>query len=337
MRCGLVTNDQGEGLVDTALGRATGVAVREVPGGCFCCRADALVAALRAIQEEREPDIYFAEPVGSCTDLVATVLRPIQEIYRLPLRVAPMTVVVDAVRFRDDFTGGRRRKGFSKGVRYIWLKQLEEAEVIVLNKADALRAGEAEILARKIAGDWPGKRIVPASTRTGEGMVELFDLLCGTEAVRSPAMEVDYALYGAGEAELGWLNARAAVSFGKADAAHDFLLRLASSMQSRIEALDVELAHLKLSLASDEQAGALAVVQSVRNGSPPEVTSRMQAVVEGGTLTVNLRAESAPAVLERVLREALASLQAGGVVSSISELQAFRPGQPKPTHRILAA
>lgn len=93
LRCGLVTNDQGDGLVDTALGEQTRAGVREVPGGCFCCRADALVGALKALGKKSRPEVYLAEPVGSCTDLMATVLRPLQEIYRMPLRVAPLAVV----------------------------------------------------------------------------------------------------------------------------------------------------------------------------------------------------------------------------------------------------
>jgi hypothetical protein len=46
-RVGLITNDQGSGLVDTAMLRARGFATEEIPGGCFCCRFNSLVAAAR--------------------------------------------------------------------------------------------------------------------------------------------------------------------------------------------------------------------------------------------------------------------------------------------------
>lgn len=47
LRLGLITNDQGEGLVDTvssiaATGGDSMPAVRQVTGGCFCCRAGEL-------------------------------------------------------------------------------------------------------------------------------------------------------------------------------------------------------------------------------------------------------------------------------------------------------
>ena len=42
---GLITNDQGSELVDTAMLRAHGFATEEIPGGCFCCRFNSLVDA----------------------------------------------------------------------------------------------------------------------------------------------------------------------------------------------------------------------------------------------------------------------------------------------------
>lgn len=44
-RVGLITNDQGRNLVDTAMLRSQGFATEEIPGGCFCCRFNSLVDA----------------------------------------------------------------------------------------------------------------------------------------------------------------------------------------------------------------------------------------------------------------------------------------------------
>lgn len=75
VRVGLVMNDQGGGLVDTALARAQAAPVVEVAGGCFCCRFPDLVEGLRLLRQTVAPQVILAEPVGSCTDLMATVLR----------------------------------------------------------------------------------------------------------------------------------------------------------------------------------------------------------------------------------------------------------------------
>ena len=75
-RVGVVTNDQGRYLVDTAL-FASSLPTVEVTGGCFCCNYDNLQARLDQLQASAQPDVIFAESVGSCADLVATVVRPL--------------------------------------------------------------------------------------------------------------------------------------------------------------------------------------------------------------------------------------------------------------------
>jgi hypothetical protein len=70
-------------------------------GGCFCCRFPDLVSAagrLAAFQ----PDVIFAEAVGSCTDIVATTLRPLIRDFSNQFRIAPLTVVVHPRRSFDN-------------------------------------------------------------------------------------------------------------------------------------------------------------------------------------------------------------------------------------------
>src|SRR6187401_3347015 len=74
LRVGLITNDQGSELVDTAMLRARGFATEEIPGGCFCCRFNSLVDAASKLTDTSRPDVFIAEPVGSCTDLVVRSL-----------------------------------------------------------------------------------------------------------------------------------------------------------------------------------------------------------------------------------------------------------------------
>jgi hypothetical protein len=55
-----------------------------------------------------------------------------------------------------------------------------------------------------------------------------------------------------------------------------------------------------------------------------------------GSLIVNLRSEGAPELLAVTVHEALkAGLR--GLTVKLSQEEAFRPGQPQPTHRLTAA
>src|SRR3954465_14083564 len=92
-KVGLVTNDQAQGLVDTPRLRAQGFPVEEVPGACFCCRFDDLVGRVGQLESAERPDVILAEPVGSCTDLVATVVQPLKDLYGDRFEVAPYAVL----------------------------------------------------------------------------------------------------------------------------------------------------------------------------------------------------------------------------------------------------
>src|SRR5947207_12484967 len=137
LRVGLITNDQGSQLVDTAMLASHGFRVEEIAGGCFCCRFNSLVEAAKKLSAETRPDVFIAEPVGSCTDLVATVSYPLRRIYGDDFRVAPLSVLVDPIRALR-VLGLEAGKVFSSKVLYVYRKQLEEARIIVINKADLL-------------------------------------------------------------------------------------------------------------------------------------------------------------------------------------------------------
>src|SRR6516165_6395082 len=92
-RVGLVTNDQAQDLVDTNSLRSQGFPVQEVAGACFCCKFDDLITRVETLAARDRPDVILAEPVGSCTDLVATVAQPLKVLYGDRFQVAPYAVL----------------------------------------------------------------------------------------------------------------------------------------------------------------------------------------------------------------------------------------------------
>src|SRR6516162_3965248 len=131
-RIGLVTNDQAQDLVDTNSLRSQGFPVQEVAGACFCCKFDDLITRVETLSAKDRPDVIVAEPVGSCTDLVATVAQPLKDLYGDRFQVAPYAVLFKPSRgahILEVLPAG----GFSPKAAYIFRKQLEEADAIVLN------------------------------------------------------------------------------------------------------------------------------------------------------------------------------------------------------------
>ncbi|MEW6302208.1 MAG: GTP-binding protein [Verrucomicrobiota bacterium] len=335
LRVGLITNDQGSELVDTAMLRSRGFATEEIPGGCFCCRFNSLVEAAHKLTEATRPDVFIAEPVGSCTDLVATVTYPLRRIYGDDFSVAPLSVLVDPVRAARIFgleEGGK----FSPKVAYIYRKQLEEADIIVINKADQLEAAQLQSLRLALGREFPRAEILHASARRGDGLAEWFARITSADQAGGTAMEVDYEVYADGEALLGWLNCTVQVSSTKAFDANALVEQLARAMQQQLQAAGGEIAHLKMTFSPDEGLGDIAVINLVRNDFVPELSQTLEDSVNGGQLIINVRAEAAPEALKSAVEMALAErrIDQPGLQLKLEHLEHFRPGKPQPTHRI---
>lgn len=337
---GLITNDQGGGLVDTQNLRSHGFDVEEIAGGCFCCRFDSLRAAADKLGRESRPDIFLAEPVGSCTDLLATVTYPLRRLYGDRFAIAPLSVLVDPRRAAR-VLGIEAGHSFSAKVTYVYRKQLEEAQILVINKIDTLEAAARAELRAALAENFPAARIVEVSARTGEGLAEWFELLLdghlvggadtphGTSDPVGP-LDIDYALYGEGEALLGWLNASVRVRAERDFDGNAWLRDLAGSLQARLAAGGAEVAHLKMTLSPDGGFREIGLINLVHQELVPEVGESLPAPLRSGELVVNLRAEAAPDVLRAVLEDEIASREG----ADVEHLECFRPGQPDPTHRM---
>lgn len=340
-RVGLITNDQGAGLVDSAIGRAHRHPVEEIPGGCFCCRFNSLVEAAANLTATTRPDVFLAEPVGSCTDLVATVSLPLRKIYGQDFRVAPLSVLVDPIR-AGQILGLREAPKFSENVLYIYRKQLEEAEFIVVNKIDLLDEGQRSALVAALEREFPEARVFEVSAREGGGCEEWFEAVLAAEMNTDRFLEIDYDRYGEGEALLGWLNATVEIRAegGELDEfdGNSFLESLAKALRERLEFAGAEVAHLKMTLTPLGDPYEIAAINLVRGDSQPELSHRLYEPLEDGELLLNLRAEVDPDVLEEAVVAAFESEIAAtrGLLFRIAHLEHFRPGMPVPTHRITA-
>lgn len=334
-RVGLITNDQGSELVDTAMLRARGFVTEEISGGCFCCRFNSLVDAAGRLDATTRPDAFVAEPVGSCTDLVATVTYPLRRIYGDRFRIAPLSVLVDPVR-AEQVLGLAPSRKFSDKVLYIWRKQAEEADLLVLSKTDLLDEARLERLQERLAQEFPGRDMVAVSIRTGAGVDAWFDRIVHGEQIPRAVMAVDYDLYAEGEALLGWLNATVQVA-GPAFDANALLRALADDLRLRLG--DAEIAHLKMTFSPDQGLGDIAAVSLVRTDYVPELSLTLEGPAESGQLILNLRAEADPAQLRSAVEAAVTAIsqRLPGLTARLEHAEQFRPGRPTPTHRVTNA
>jgi G3E family GTPase len=335
-RVGLITNDQSVGLVDTAMLASHGFPVEEITGGCFCCRFNSLVDAAARLTDGVRPDVFIAEPVGSCTDLRASVSYPLRRMYGDSYTIAPLSVVVDPVRALRAL-GVEAGRSFTAKVLYVYRKQLEEASIIAINKVDAIEPGRIATLKDALAREYPTAQLFEVSARTGQGLEAWFDVLARDETAVEADLDIDYAAYGNGEALLGWVNATMRVAGADFDG-NAFLRGLAIRVAGALGAGGIEIAHLKMTLSPADGGGDLAVINQVGNEHPAELSHTLDGEISRGELIVNLRAEGDPARLAAAVEDA--ALEAGDtqslVVTTVHQ-EHFRPGQPQPTHRLTPA
>jgi G3E family GTPase len=332
-RVGLITNDQGSELVDTAMLASHGFAVEEISGGCFCCRFNSLVEAAQKLSADTRPEVFIAEPVGSCTDLVATVSYPLRRIYGDAYTIAPLSVLIDPVRAERVLglaSGGK----FSEKVLYIYRKQLEEADLIIINKRDLLDATRLARLRAALAEQFPRAAVLDLSARHSDGLEPWFDRLTSRTQSARAAMAVDYAVYGEGEALLGWLNATVRVASPAPLDGNALLAQLADAVRERLTRAGAEIAHLKMTFDADGGLGDLAVVNVVRNDLVPELSQELQEPLQAGEIIINVRAEAPPEQLRAAVAEAVAACTRPGLTLQTEHLEFFQPGQPNPTHRM---
>lgn len=329
-RVALVTNDQAFDLVDTQTLRQQGFSVGEVPGACFCCKFDDLLATVGDLNESEHPEIILAEPVGSCTDLVATVIEPMRQLYGDRFQLGPFTVLLKPSHGQKILSG--KPAGFSPQAAYIFEKQLEEADIIGINKVDRLSESQRSELRSLVSKRFPEKPILELSARDGVGIEPWMELLEQDRTASQAFMDVDYDTYAIGEAELGWLNCQVQVEATEAFSLDELLLDFTARIAARLRSAEAETAHLKI-LGEGGESSAL--VNLVDSDHDAELSVSSRASCTTAHLVVNARVATAPETLEAELRRAGDELLGGrdDMTMHWKSVQCFRPGRPVPTHR----
>jgi G3E family GTPase len=333
-RVGLVTNDQAQDLVDTHSLREQGFPVEEVAGACFCCRFDDLMGRVESLRSGERPHVILAEPVGSCTDLVATVVQPLKDLYGERFSVAPYAVLFKpshGLRILRNEPGA----GFSPKAAYIFRKQLEEADAILLNRIDELSAAEVDELTGLVASKYPGVPLLRVSAKTGQGFEGVTELLDQQGEFGRRILDIDYDVYAEGEAELGWLNSSVRVTAAKPFDLDELLLSIVRQLKTVLEGRAAEVAHLK---AIGLWEGFFGVANLVSSRTQPELSLPSRSQVREADVIVNARVALDPAELERVVHEVVAAAaRERGIEAKFIKTQSFRPGRPTPTHRYATA
>ncbi len=325
-RIGLITNDQAPELVDTALLLNTNVKVAEVSGSCFCCNFNGLLSSLKQVKAEAQADIIIAEPVGSCTDLSATIIQPLRELMETELVVSPLTVLADPHRLNDILDGGTA--GLHTSTAYIFRKQLEESDIILISKTDLLSSSEIDKLNDKVKFHFPEPKILSVSSKTGDGIDVWLKIVMENTFSGQRIVEVDYDTYAEGEAVLGWFNSTLELR-GQNINWDKFTRDFLTELSEKFDSLGAGVGHVKVMLEN----GANYTVGNF-TGKLNTLSIREKAGFSNeARIIINARVDISPGTLEESVQNALNAIAGNDISIETITRQCLSPGFPKPTYR----
>lgn len=315
LRSAIVLNDQGDALVDTQYATLHDIPNGEVLDGCFCCRYSELISVAEQLRE-LSPDVIFAEPVGSCTDISATILQPLREMTDR-YRIAPYTVLLDPNRV-EALTG----EAADENLSFLFQTQLAEADIVCFTKAD-LYDTYPDI------GLNDARRI---SARTNQGVAAWLDeALSGELSFGSRVLDIDYQQYAQAEASLVWVNLQASIAAEVPVPPVMVLGPLFDQLDARLTSYGSSVVHLKAIVQCESGYLKAAIC---RNGQQPEVEGALDASPAlRHELLLNLRATGEAAEVQKIVEHALA--QPCLKIADL-RLKCFHPSAPQPERRVVS-
>jgi len=323
-----ITNDQAAGLVDTIFLTSEGLATEEVAGSCFCCNFNGLTQAINHSIATAAPGVILAEPVGSCTDIVATVILPLQDLMKDKVKVHAYSVLVEPLRWKELAEGAT---DVPWSMKYLFDKQVEEADCVVLTKTDTIGPSVLETIQASFGSRYPQARFLSISSRDGEGLEKWMEAVLSTPPGNRWLREIDYEKYAQAEAEMGWLNAEADIMFPVPADGRDAAVRATLGMADRITGLKGRIGHVKV-LAIGDTGGVKAGITV--SGQGGQLDGSFSGPVSRLHLTLNARATVPPGDLADIIISVMADFRrSDGARTDIAYLNTFRPAPPNPTHR----
>ena len=155
----IIVNEIGEVGIDGDVIKRFGFDTKEITSGCICCSLKVgLRTTVTLLEKEYKPDILMIEPTGIA---FPHVIRDEIELMNLgeQVKIAPLVTLIDGSRF----------KHLMKEVKEFAMRQIIDAEILVINKIDLIEPIRLPIIEASVQQLNPKARVVLLSGKdTGE-------------------------------------------------------------------------------------------------------------------------------------------------------------------------
>ena len=284
-RVAVVSNDKGAINVDGEVTKRLGFEAEEITGGCVCFYLDHLGYIIDTITERFVPDLLLLEPVAYF--LPSKLYDDLDRKFGETLDLAPVIILVDAPRLLS-YQGHTDKLPFPES------RQIEDAEVVVINKMDLVSPDEFPAIRAIIQHINPRARLLMMSAKTGTGLDELSGIvLQGRHEVVPVATMTVFKTFARSVAEIGERGEQYGIevehTLGESEL-KDFLRHLLMGIAEKVLAMEGEINHIK-AFISDESFFLKASLVSLEQGV--DFTGDIESL-NGGRMVVQAIASKLP-------------------------------------------
>jgi G3E family GTPase len=284
-RVAVVSNDKGAINVDGEMTKRLGFEAEEITGGCICFYLDHLGYIIDSITERFVPDVMFVEPVAYF--LPSKLYDDFKKKFGETLELAPVIVLVDASELLS-------YQGRAEELPFPEFRQIEDAEVVVINKIDLVSLDKLPAVRTIIQHINPRAKLVMMSAKTGMGLDELSNIVLFGKHEFVPVVTMTvFKTFARSVTEIGERGERYAIEVERSlsqSEVRDFLRYLLVGIAEKVLGMEGEINHIK-AIVSDEsfflKASLVSLDQEVG------FTGDMDGL-SGGRIVVNVIASKLP-------------------------------------------
>lgn len=215
---------------------------------------------------------------------------------------------------------------FNDEVKYIYTKQLEEAEIIVVSKIDLITKETHEAIQQFFQTEYSDKQIIFINGTDEASAEQWLNIIQKSQQSKPSSLNIDYDIYGAGEAMLAWLDAELKI-YSSANNAQQIAAQLSQNIYRNIQHANLAIGHLKF-LIDDK-------IKISYTTSTDESVNIKTDNTSSAFILINARIQTTPTFLNTLINKSIQQTENENSCSIVQQsFTSFQPGYPKPTHRI---
>ena len=203
----IIANDLGANLVDTNLTQTSGCTVAEIASGCICYQMDNTVDQIRRLRDKDGAVFVMSDIPGCGVGALDHVYHRLATDNADEFTLSPFTVVVDPERLRM-IMPERADINLPEELVYLLKLQLEEADLVVLNKADLLAPEDVERYVDFLHAACPDIPVMVISALERTGIEDLAEFIATHETALKNFSVRNNQEFADAEAKLTWYNRR---------------------------------------------------------------------------------------------------------------------------------